>query len=83
FKSLAQRPLMRSSDALEQGLAEHAAEAWALIQDPKTHVFVAGLGRIATVLDKVMADQAGSADAWKACKQTLIDEKRWSELVYN
>jgi len=83
FKSLAQRPLMRSSDALEQGLSEHAAEAWALIQDPKTHVFVAGLGRIATVLDKVMADQAGSADAWKVCKQTLIDEKRWSELVYN
>ncbi len=83
FKSLAQRPLMRSSDALEQGLAEHAAEAWGLIQQPETHVFVAGLGRIATVLDKVMADQAGSSEAWKVAKQRLIGEKRWSELVYN
>lgn len=63
FKALAQRPLMSSSQALEQGLKSNAAEAWALIQEPKTHVFVSGLGKIAAVLDKVMAEQAGSMEA--------------------
>jgi ferredoxin--NADP+ reductase len=83
FKALAQRPLMSSSQALEQGLKSNAAEAWALIQDPKTHVFVSGLGKIAVVLDKVMAEQAGSTEAWQQLKMGLIDQRRWSELIYN
>jgi ferredoxin--NADP+ reductase len=83
FKALAQRPLMSSSQALEQGLKSNAAEAWALIQDPKTHVFVSGLGKIAVVLDKVMAEQAGSTEAWQELKMGLIDQRRWSELIYN
>jgi ferredoxin--NADP+ reductase len=83
FKALAQRPLMSSSQALEQGLKSNAAEAWALIQDPKTHVFVSGLGKIAVVLDKVMAEQAGSMEAWQQLEMGLIDQRRWSELIYN
>ncbi len=83
FKALAQRPLMSSSQALEQGLKSNAAEAWALIQDPKTHVFVSGLGKIAVVLDKVMAGQAGSMEAWQGLKMGLIEQHRWSELIYN
>jgi ferredoxin--NADP+ reductase len=83
FKALAQRPLMSSSQALEQGLKTNAAEAWALIQDPKTYVFVSGLGKIAVVLDKVMAEQVGSMEAWQQLKMGLIDQRRWSELIYN
>lgn len=83
FKALAPRPLMSSSQALEQGLKSNAAEAWALIQDPKTFVFVSGLGKIALVLDRVMAGQAGSAEAWQGLKMGLIDQHRWSELIYN
>ncbi|MGE5155347.1 MAG: oxidoreductase [Bdellovibrio bacteriovorus] len=83
FKALAQRPLMSSSQALEQGLKSNAAEAWALIQEPNTHVFVSGLGKIAVVLDKVMAEQAGSMEAWQQLKMGLIDQRRWSELIYN
>ena len=83
FKALAHKPLMSSSQALEQGLKSNAAEAWALIQDPKTHVFVSGLGKIAVVLDKVMAEQAGSMEAWQGLKMGLIDQRRWSELIYN
>lgn len=83
FKALAQRPLMSSSQALEQGLKSNAAEAWALIQGPKTYVFVSGLGKIAAVLDKVMAEQAGSPEVWQALKMRLIEQRRWSELIYN
>jgi ferredoxin--NADP+ reductase len=83
FKALAHKPLMSSSQALEQGLKSNAAEAWALIQDPNTYVFVSGLGKIAVVLDKVMAEQAGSREAWQGLKMGLIDQRRWSELIYN
>jgi len=30
-----------------------------------------------------MAEREGSADAWQRRKQGLIEEKRWSELIYN
>jgi len=83
FKALAPRPLMSSSQALEQGLQSHVADAWRLIQEPNTYVFVSGLGKIAVVLDKVMSEQAGSAEAWQALKMQLIDQRRWSELIYN
>lgn len=83
FKALAQRSSMSSSDALEQGLEENAQEAWSLIRQPETYVFLAGLGKVAQVFDKVMAERAGSEDAWQQIKQDLIDQKRWSELIYN
>jgi len=83
FKALGTRPLMSSSQALEQGMKEHADEAWSLIQEPNTYVFVSGLGKIAVVLDKVMAERAGGEDEWRQIKQGLINEGRWSELIYN
>jgi ferredoxin--NADP+ reductase len=82
FKALGLRPFTSSSQALQQGLEEHAQEAWGLIKQPETYVFLAGLGKIAQVFDKVMSDQAGSEEAWREMKETLIQEKRWSELIY-
>ncbi|MBK5963857.1 oxidoreductase [Thiocystis minor] len=83
FRALGARPMTTSSQALEQVLAEHAADAWRLIRESNTHVFLSGLGKIALAFDQVMAEQAGSADAWKQVKQQLIDEGRWSELTYD
>ncbi len=82
FKSLASHTLMRSSDALALGLQENIGEAWSLLQKPNTYIFLAGLGKIAQVFDKVMSDRAGSPEAWQDIKQRLIQEKRWSELIY-
>ena len=82
FKALAPRSTMSSSQALERGLEDNAEEAWSLIRQPNTHVFLAGLGRVAQVFDKVMADHAGSEDAWQGIKQDLIKEGRWAELIY-
>jgi len=83
FKALAPRSTMSSSQALERGLKENSEEAWSLIRQPNTHVFLAGLEKIAPVFDKVMSERAGSEDAWQQIKQELIKEKRWSELIYN
>ena len=82
FKSLATNYLMGSSDALQRGLRENLDEVWALVQAPNTHVFLAGLGKIAQVLDKVMSERAGSAEAWQTVKQGMIQDQRWSELIY-
>ena len=82
FKSLASNSLMSSSDALQRGLRENLDEVWDLLQTPKTHVFLAGLGKIAQVLDKVMSERAGSAEAWQSLKQGMIQGGRWSELIY-
>lgn len=82
FKSLASHTLMRSSDALTLGLQENIGEAWSLLQKPNTYIFLAGLGKIAQVFDKVMSDRAGSPEAWQDIKQRLIQGKRWSELIY-
>ncbi len=83
FKALAPRSTMSSSQALERGLEDNAEEAWSLIRQPNTHVFLAGLGRVAQVFDKVMSGRAGSEEAWQGIKQNLIKEGRWSELIYN
>ncbi len=82
FQALATGSLTTSSQALEQGLTENTQEVWSLIKQPNTYVFLAGLGKIAQVFDKVMAEQTGSPDAWREIKEGIIREKRWSELMY-
>lgn len=83
FRALGTKPLMTSSQALEQGLTEHAAEAWRLMREPNTHVFLSGLNKVTQVFDRVMAKQAGSEAEWKQLKQALIEDGRWSELIYD
>ena len=82
FRALGTRPLMTSSQALEQGLEGHAEEALRLIKDVNTYVFLSGLNKIAQVFDRVMAKQVGSMDAWTEIKQRMIEDGRWSELIY-
>ncbi|KAA6183788.1 oxidoreductase [Thiohalocapsa marina] len=82
FKALGTRPLMTSSEALAQGINQNAEDALSLIQAPNTHVFLSGLEKIARVFDKVMAEKLGSDDDWSALKRRMIDQGRWSELIY-
>lgn len=83
FRALGTRPLTTSSQALAQGLADHAVETWQLINEPDTHVFLSGLGRVAQVFDRVMGEQAGSAENWRQVRQGMIEDGRWSELMYD
>lgn len=69
-------------EALKRGVEDNAQEIWQLIQDPKTHVYLAGMDRVAAAFDAAMTKTAG-ADAWQAAKQKLADERRWAELTYD
>lgn len=71
------------SDALKRGVEDNIAEIWSLLQAPCTYVYLAGLKKIADVLDSVLAEKAGSDSAWQATKQKLVEDKRWTELTYH
>lgn len=83
FRALGTRPMMSSSQALAIGIEARADEAIALIKEPNTYVFLSGLGKIAAVFDRVMAERLGSLEEWRDIKKRLIDEGRWSELMYD
>lgn len=70
------------NEALKRGVEAHVEEVWRLIQDPKTHVYLAGMDKVAEAFAAAMAAVAGSPAAWQATRQKLVDEKRWAELTY-
>jgi ferredoxin--NADP+ reductase len=83
FQALSERPLSKAETALEHTLKENAAEAWRLIREPTTYVYLAGIGKVAEALDKTMIQAADSEEVWHRTKQKLQDEGRWSELIYS
>lgn len=82
IQSVSHGLLSDEGDALGHGITGQAAEIWQLVQDPKTHVYLAGMDKIEAVFEETMARAAGSAEAWETAKQRLMDEKRWSQLTY-
>ncbi len=83
FNALTNQALSGEEKALENSLKNNLQEAWDLIQQANTYVFISGLEKIAPSLDKVMIEAAGSEEAWKALKQKIKAENRWSKLLYN
>ena len=83
FGALISRPLASDADTLKAAMKDHAAEAWELMQDPATHVYLAGLGKVANTFDRIMEQEAGGAGSWAETKDNLRAQGRWSELIYN
>ena len=69
--------------SLNSVLEDNAGDAWEFIRDPDTHVYVAGLSKIARVLDDTLGKAAGSEQIWQTTKSALMAQKRWSELLYD
>jgi ferredoxin--NADP+ reductase len=74
--------LSDDADAVSAGVEQHAAEVWDLVCSPNTHIYLAGMKKIAASFDASMARLAGSAEQWQTIKQGLIEDRRWSELTY-
>ena len=62
---------------------ENAEEIWALIQDPKTYVYISGLSRLDEMIDKILMVFAGSEEVWRTTKAEMITNGRWSTLFYD
>jgi ferredoxin--NADP+ reductase len=82
FQAVSPRPHFDVPVDLAGAIAQNGEEVWAMLQDPKTYVYVAGLEQISKQLDEAMAKIAGSAEAYERQKATMIDEGRWAELIY-
>lgn len=82
YQSISNRYIMSANEALEQTMEDNADEAWEMLQDPKTYVFVAGSRKTSDLLNKALAAHAGSAEAWEVMKEKIQAENRWSELIY-
>ena len=68
---------------LSRLLEDNAEQIWALILDPRTHVYLAGLPKTAEDFFQSMKRVSGSAEQWPMTREAMIDENRWSELLYS
>ena len=83
FGAVISRPLATDSDTLEAAMKDHADDAWDLMQDPSTYVYLSGLGKVAQTFDRIMGAAAGGASRWTEVKEALRQQGRWSELIYS
>jgi len=83
FEALSPRPVFDDPVDMAKSVKAHAAEVWALLLNPKTHVYVSGLSSLEQQLDKVLSEVAGSAETWLMKKGQLIEQKRWATLFYS
>lgn len=84
FEGLSKRPWMHhEDDGLHDVLSENAEEIWELIQDPKTHVYLAGLERTRERFEDIMKKTTGSNARWKWMMEEMKEQGRWSELIYS
>lgn len=82
FEALSPRPHFDEPVDMHSTISDNAAEAWDLIQDPKTHVYISGLSKLEEDLDKVFSVAAGTPEVWEAVKTEMKEEGRWSTLFY-
>lgn len=82
FRALSPRPHWGDPIAWDTALGQRGKELWKVLGEPKTYVYVAGLEPIRDALDRVLAEMAGSDDAWRQRKSVLTEEGRWVELLY-
>ncbi len=82
FEALSPRPHFDEPPGVDERLKQHSEEVSRLLQDPKTFVYVAGLERLAEKLDNAFVEIAGSEEAWREQKETLVADRRWAELLY-
>ena len=84
FEGLSKRPWMdREDTGLSEVLENNAEAIWELMQDPKTHVYIAGLPKTAEDFYRAMASVAGSTARWRWTREEMMEQGRWSELLYS
>nr|VFK09280.1 MAG: ferredoxin--NADP+ reductase [Candidatus Kentron sp. LPFa] len=75
--------VLESPDGLVHKLEESASDVWGLIQDPKTHVYVAGMKKASQSFNEALSHIAGSEEKWLEKKKWLFREGRWAEHLYD
>ena len=82
FKALSPRPHWADPIAMDYELESRSEEILTMLNDARTHVYVAGREDILQTLDRVFARMLGSEEKWLRRKAELKAGNRWVELVY-
>ena len=82
IETVSPRPHFDVPPDMDRLLEENLNDVWRLIRDPKTHVFLAGLVDVEHKFHKVMCKAAGSEMAWRQLRDKLVNDGRYSELLY-
>jgi ferredoxin--NADP+ reductase len=84
FEGLSHRPWVEGEEsALGKVLEENAEAIWTLMQQPKTHVYIAGLSKTLDAFYNAMVKAAGSKARLKWTREEMQEQGRWSELIYD
>jgi ferredoxin--NADP+ reductase len=82
IEALSPRPAWDEPADLTAAIGKHEAEVMAMLEDPHTYIYLAGLARVGEALDGILARAHGGSERWTARKAELIDAGRWMELLY-
>lgn len=82
FQAVSSRPVFDAPVELDKAIEQNAAEVWEMLQDPLTHVYLAGVGAMQESVENALIDLAGSGAAWQERKAALKAGKRWHEVLY-
>jgi ferredoxin--NADP+ reductase len=82
FQAVSPRPHFDVPADLAGAIAQNAEDVWAMLQDPKTYVYVSGLEQVRKQLDEALVSIVGSAEEYEQQKALMIEEGRWAELLY-
>jgi ferredoxin--NADP+ reductase len=82
FEAVSPRPYFDGLSEVDRLLVENAREIWEMVQDPRTYVYLAGLTEVARKFQKSMIAMAGYEQTWNELRDQLIEQKRYTELLY-
>ena len=82
FEAVSPRPHFEEPADVGGSLASNAEEVWSMLQDPKTHAYLAGLSSLEDELEQALSKIAGNREQWEATKLRMMEEGRWSTLFY-
>lgn len=80
--ALSPRPAFNAPPALGRALLDNAADVWAILQDDRTHLYIAGPETLLGPVDAALAQVAGSAERWAALRTRMAGEGRWHDVLY-
>lgn len=82
FQALSPRPHWADPIAMDYALEERSEEILSMLEDSRTHIYVAGREDILDTLDRVFGRMLGNREKWQRRKSELKAGGRWVELVY-
>ncbi len=82
FHALSPVPRIDAPADLHGLLVAHAMEVWSMIDEPDSHVFVAGRESALAELENPLREIAESDADWKRRTSQMVAQGRWQELLY-